>query len=138
MAQYCTNDQLNILNTIRGIDENHNNEQLQLNLVSLPLVHNVSHDSLELIKEQANIPFNWSRDRISNWLGINNNISWVSNGFIMLPVFVNLNHNLQENNYVIIRITLDQIEINSRRNLLNVAFPNNPSMIVTGKHNESI
>jgi len=129
MAQYCTNNQLNILNLIDGIDEDHNNEHSSLNLISLPLVHNIHPEALLIIKEQANIPSNWSPDRVTNWLGIHNKITWVSNGFIMLPVFVNLSQDLhfEENNHIVIRITLDQIIASSQRDLLNVAFPNNPT-----------
>ena len=78
-------------------------------------------DALQIIKEQANIPRNWTRARIANWLGNNNRIDWVTNGFIMLPVFQNLD-NINEN-FVEINLTFDDLFDWSREQIFNLAFP---------------
>ena len=67
MAQYCTNQQLNILNNNRGHNENLVNN-VDLSIVSMPIAHYFSVDALQIIKEQANIPRNWSRARIADAL----------------------------------------------------------------------
>ena len=83
----CTNNQLNILNNNRGPNENLVNNG-ELSIVSMPIAHYFSGCSTNY-KTTSNIPRNWTRARIANWLGNNDRIDWVSNGFIMLPVFHN-------------------------------------------------
>lgn len=129
MAQYCTDDQLNILNNNRGNDENAN----QLSIVSMPIAHYFDIDALEIIKDQANIPNSWSRSRIANWLENRNIINWVTNGFIILPIFPNLNN--VNNNYVEINLTFDDLFDWSREQIFNVAFPNNPVLEIIEYNN---
>ena len=124
-VRYCTNQQLNILNNNRGHNENLVNN-VDLSIVSMPIAHYFSVDALQIIKEQANIPRNWSRARIANWLGNNDRIDWVTNGFIMLPVFTDENDNIPQANYVDINLTFDDLFDWSREQIFNVAFPNNP------------
>lgn len=123
MAQYCTNQQLNILNNNRGHNENLVNN-VELSIVSMPIAHYFSVDALQIIKEQANIPRNWSRARIANWLGNDDRVDWVTNGFIMIPVFQNQDN--MNGNYVEINLTFDDLFDWSREQIFNVAFPNNP------------
>ena len=132
MAQYCTNNQLNILNNNRGPNENLVNNG-QLSIVSMPIAHYFSVDALQIIKEQANIPRNWTRARITNWLGNNDRIDWVSNGFIMLPVFQN--HDNMNGNYVEIDLTFDDLFDWSREQIFNVAFPDNPVLEIIEYNN---
>lgn len=124
MAHYCTNDQLNILNNNRGHNENLINNG-ELSIVSMPIAHYFSADALEIIKEQANIPHNWTRARITNWLRNNDRIDWVTNGFIMLPVFTNVNDNIPDGNFVEVNLTFDDLFDWSREQLFNIAFPDN-------------
>lgn len=120
MTQHCTNDQLNILNNNRGNDENAD----QLSIVSMPIAHHFHVDALEIIKEHANIPHSWSRSRISNWLENRDRTSWVTNGFIMINVFPHTND--ENNNYVDINLTFDDLLNSSSKQIFNLAFPNNP------------
>uniref|UniRef100_A0A6C0CPG8 Uncharacterized protein n=1 Tax=viral metagenome TaxID=1070528 RepID=A0A6C0CPG8_9ZZZZ len=123
MAQHCTNNQLNILNNNIGPNENIVNNG-ELSIVSMPIAHFFTSDALQIIKERANIPHHWSRARIANWLGDNDRIDLVTNGFIMLPVFHNLH--IIPTNLVEIHLTLDDLYDWSREQIFNVAFPNNP------------
>ena len=125
MAHYCTNDQLNILNNNRGPNENLINNG-ELSIVSMPIAHYFNADALEIIKEQANIPHNWTRARITNWLRNNDRIDWVTNGFIMLPVFTNVNDNIPDGNFVEVNLTFDDLFDWSRGQIFNLAFPDNP------------
>jgi hypothetical protein len=129
MTQYCTDEQVNILNNNRGNDENAD----QLSIVSMPIAHYFDIDALEIIKEQANIPNSWSRSRIANWLENRNIITWVTNGFIILPIFPNLND--VNNNYVEINLTFDDLFDWSREQIFNVAFPNNPVLEIIEYNN---
>lgn len=136
MAQHCTDEQLNILNN--NLDNNHNyqpnndqnnflndniveNENVDnnLRLVSIPMIPYIDGNVLEIIKQQANIPVWWNRAQVSNWLGIHNNLYWVSNGFIMLSVLPA--HN-DENNFIEITFTLNDLCNVGRRQLLNYAI----------------
>ena len=97
----------------------------------MPIAHYFS-DALQIIKQQANIPRNWTRARIANWLGNNDRIDWVSNGFIMLPVFHNLD-NINEN-FVEINLTLMTC-LRSREQIFNLAFPDNPVLEIIEYNN---
>jgi len=122
MAQYCTNLQLDILNNNQGNNDNLDNNG-ELSVVSMPIAHHFCINALEVIKEHANIPSRWHRSRISNWLENRDRIDWVTNGFIMINVFPHAND--ENNNYVDINLTLDDLLKSSREQIFRQAFPIN-------------
>lgn len=121
MANFCDNQQRNILNNYQRVEHNENGE---IRLVHMPLAHNLWNNSFEHIVNVIGAPRNYNSAQLAEFLGPFNYVTWATNGYIMINVPVNLNNNPYPNdNLIEINLTLDDFNVNAINEIMQVAMP---------------